>query len=311
MLQSQRAKLQAQKATATMKQVAKGGPQLSGFKKPAAAPTKGGALAVPNVRATTMPARVRASQPAAPTPKWTDSKTRPSAPATKSPTPQATKPSSSPLTRPTAPSGRRTRVQGRVVAKGRPPSKATTNAANYRTRLTAAEQQGKTNVQTAVRNRARIAAGYGKGAKELARLKGGLKLAGRAAELPALYFATKDVIERFNPNSNRNKEFNRMYGALASRQARKRIDKQTGVTNAQIRNAVNILESRRGKGKPPTPSKPSQAPSRRQSGSPGKSSSLGSIAKRFDSAFAAARKSGKSVFTFDGKKYNTKLRGEK
>ena len=37
----------------------------------------------------------------------------------------------------------------------------------------------------------------------------------------------------------------------------------------------------------------------------------GSAAKSFDSAFAAARKSGKSTFTWRGKKYNTKQKGEK
>jgi hypothetical protein len=36
-----------------------------------------------------------------------------------------------------------------------------------------------------------------------------------------------------------------------------------------------------------------------------------SAAKSFDSAFAAARKSGKSTFTWRGKKYNTKIKGEK
>jgi hypothetical protein len=34
-------------------------------------------------------------------------------------------------------------------------------------------------------------------------------------------------------------------------------------------------------------------------------------ASSFDSSFAAARKAGKSTFTWRGKKYNTKLRGEK
>lgn len=36
-----------------------------------------------------------------------------------------------------------------------------------------------------------------------------------------------------------------------------------------------------------------------------------SSASQFDSAFAAARKAGKNTFTWKGKKYNTKLRGEK
>jgi hypothetical protein len=40
------------------------------------------------------------------------------------------------------------------------------------------------------------------------------------------------------------------------------------------------------------------------------SSQGGSSAKSFDSSFAAARKAGKSTFTWRGKKYNTKLRGE-
>lgn len=43
---------------------------------------------------------------------------------------------------------------------------------------------------------------------------------------------------------------------------------------------------------------------------PRKASSGGGAAS-FDSAFASARKAGKSVFTWRGKKYNTKLRGEK
>jgi hypothetical protein len=38
--------------------------------------------------------------------------------------------------------------------------------------------------------------------------------------------------------------------------------------------------------------------------------SSGSAASSFDSSFAAARKAGKSTFTWRGKKYNTKLRGE-
>jgi len=33
-----------------------------------------------------------------------------------------------------------------------------------------------------------------------------------------------------------------------------------------------------------------------------------STAQRFDKAFAAARKSGKKIFTFEGKKYNTKVK---
>ncbi len=40
------------------------------------------------------------------------------------------------------------------------------------------------------------------------------------------------------------------------------------------------------------------------------SSGGGSAASSFDSSFAAARKAGKSTFTWRGKKYNTKLRGE-
>lgn len=40
------------------------------------------------------------------------------------------------------------------------------------------------------------------------------------------------------------------------------------------------------------------------------SSGSGSAASSFDSSFAAARKAGKSTFTWRGKKYNTKLRGE-
>jgi hypothetical protein len=43
---------------------------------------------------------------------------------------------------------------------------------------------------------------------------------------------------------------------------------------------------------------------------PRKASSGGSAASSFDSSFAAARKAGKSTFTWRGKKYNTKLRGE-
>jgi hypothetical protein len=42
---------------------------------------------------------------------------------------------------------------------------------------------------------------------------------------------------------------------------------------------------------------------------PRKASSGGSSS--FDSSFAAARKAGKSTFTWRGKKYNTKIRGEK
>jgi len=37
---------------------------------------------------------------------------------------------------------------------------------------------------------------------------------------------------------------------------------------------------------------------------------VGTIAQSFDKAFAAARKAGKKTFTFKGKKYNTKLKGE-
>ena len=40
-------------------------------------------------------------------------------------------------------------------------------------------------------------------------------------------------------------------------------------------------------------------------------SASGSSTSSFDSSFAAARKAGKSTFTWRGKKYNTKLRGEK
>jgi hypothetical protein len=50
------------------------------------------------------------------------------------------------------------------------------------------------------------------------------------------------------------------------------------------------------------------------SSSKAKASSSGgskmSTAQSFDSSFAAARKAGKSTFTWRGKKYNTKLRGE-
>jgi hypothetical protein len=34
-----------------------------------------------------------------------------------------------------------------------------------------------------------------------------------------------------------------------------------------------------------------------------------SAAQQFDSAFAAAKKAGKKEFTWNGKKYNTKLKG--
>lgn len=65
------------------------------------------------------------------------------------------------------------------------------------------------------------------------------------------------------------------------------------------------------KGKPSRPNtqkpKPKAAPKK---SAPKKSSGLSAGAKSFDKAFAAARKAGKSTFTWRGRSYNTKYKGE-
>ena len=165
----------------------------------------------------------------------------------------------------------------------------------------AAAQRGQQAVEAAKRNRARLAAGVGKGAKETAALKGGLSAlrggAGAAGGTDLLIRGSqmlKGALERagFKPpaGSRSQAEMNKPRSAPASKPAAPK-----GPTTAQ-RQAMDSQERK------------ARAKNEARKRATGSSSATPNTAKSFDSAFRDARRAKVSTFTWRGKKYTTEMK---
>jgi len=133
----------------------------------------------------------------------------------------------------------------------------------------AAAEQGRKAMEAAQRNRARRAAGVGRGAKELQAVA---RVAGQARSLSPATVAYETLKAR--PTAD---------GTLTAAQSGRAPSRFANARDLAMKKASAI------KGSPVVGPKKSAA-------------------GQFDSAFAAARKAGKKAFTFKGKKYTTEMK---
>jgi hypothetical protein len=263
----------------TMQKIAKGGPQLSGVKKPAPATPSAGRRINP-----------KAAKPKA-APK----------PAAK---PQMVNSNSATMRQIQAKAAAaRARAQGKPGITGPvklPNSvRAGTNlireGANRLRNLAdsgqvrAAQQAGTKAVETAKRNRARLAAGVGKGLKEVSMLKGAAGVVGRAALPLAIGAQAKNVVGGFQKLANHPFIKGRPKPATPKPAAPK------GPTPAQ-RTAYQTQET-----------KARQALTARKKAA-GSKEATPNTAASFDDAFRDARRAKVKTFTWRGKKYTTEMK---
>jgi hypothetical protein len=263
----------------TMQKIAKGGPQLSGVKKPAPATPSAGRRINP-----------KAAKPKA-APK----------PAAK---PQMVNSNSATMRQIQAKAAAaRARAQGKPGITGPvklPNSvRAGTNlireGANRLRNLAdsgqvrAAQQAGTKAVETAKRNRARLAAGVGKGLKEASMLKGAAGVVGRAALPLAIGAQAKNVVGGFQKLANHPFIKGRPKPATPKPAAPK------GPTPAQ-RTAYQTQET-----------KARQALTARKKAA-GSKEATPNTAASFDDAFRDARRAKVKTFTWRGKKYTTEMK---
>ena len=177
----------------------------------------------------------------------------------------------------------RARAQGKPAIKGpiNPPNSARAGkdlikqgAQRLRTigdsgQVRAAAEQGRKAMEAAQRNRARRAAGVGRGAKELQAVA---RVAGLARGLSPATVAYETLKAR--PTAD---------GTLTAAQSGRAPSRFANARDLAMKKASAI------KGSPVVGPKKSAA-------------------GQFDSAFAAARKAGKKAFTFKGKKYTTEMK---
>ena len=153
----------------------------------------------------------------------------------------------------------------------------------------AAAQQGQRAVEAAKRNRARMAAGVGKGLKEASMLKGAAGVAGRAALPLAIGAQAKDVVGGFQKLANH--PF--LKGKAKPAAAKPATPK--GPTAAQ-RQSMDAQE---------TKARQSLAARKKATGS---KEATPNTAASFDDAFKDARRAKAGTFTWRGKKYTTKMK---
>ena len=267
----------------TMQKIAKGGPQLSGVKKPAPATPSAGRRINP-----------KAAKPKA-APK----------PAAK---PQMVNSNSATMRQIQAKAdAARARAQGKPGITGpiNPPNSARAGkdlireGANRLRNLAdsgqvrAAAQRGQQAVEAAKRNRARLAAGVGKGLKEASKLKGAAGVLGRAALPLAIGAQAKDVVGGFQRLANSpfikgrpkpatpKPAMPRTVGPIPKRLVKQGLDAQ----EAKARKTLAARKKAAGS-KEATPN----------------------TAASFDDAFRDARRAKVKTFTWRGKKYTTEMK---
>ena len=278
----------------TMQKIAKGGKQLSGVKKPAPATPSAGRRINP-----------KAAKPKA-APK----------PAAK---PQMVNSNSATMRQIQAKAAAaRARAQGKPGIKGpiNPPNSARAGkdlirqGANRLRNLAdsgqvrAAAQRGQQAVEAAKRNRARLAAGVGRGAKEVAALKGGLSAlrsgAGAAGGTDMLLQGSqmlRGAMERagFKPPAG-----SRSQAEIAQRRnppPKPAMPRTVGPIPKRLEKRALADQER----------KASQALAARKKAT-GSKEATPNTAASFDDAFRDARRAKASVFTWRGKKYTTEMK---
>lgn len=152
----------------------------------------------------------------------------------------------------------------------------------------AAAQQGQRAVEAAKRNRARLAAGVGRGAKEASMLKGAAGVAGRAALPLAIGAQARNVVGGFQKLANH--PFLKGKDKPAAKPAAPK-----GPTAAQRKDFAN-QERKAGN---------ALAARKKATGS---KEATPNTAASFDDAFKDARRAKAGTFTWRGKKYTTKMK---
>jgi hypothetical protein len=252
----------------TMQKIAKGGPQLSGVKKPAPAKaspsgrqpraiTNGGSATMKQIRAKA----VQANRQTQGKPVMGGAKGK----ATVLPN--------------SARAGRN------LIREGVNRMRNLADSGQVR----AAAQRGQQAVEAAKRNRARLAAGVGRGAKEAAALKGAAGLVGRAALPVAIAAQAKDVVGGFQRLANSPFLKGRPKPATPKPATPK------GPTAAQ-RASMDSQERK---------ARQSLAARKKAAGS---AQATPNTAASFDDAFRDARRAKVKAFTWRGKKYTTEMK---
>jgi hypothetical protein len=237
-----------------MQKIAKGGPQMSGVKKPAAPKmVNSNSPAMRQIKAKAAASRARA---------------------------QGKPGITGPVKLPNS-----VRAGKNLVKEGANRVRNLTDSPTVR----AAAQQGQRAVEAAKRNRARLAAGVGKGAKEASMLKGAAGVAGRVALPLAIGAQAKDVVGGFQKLANHPFLKGKDKPAAAKPAAPK------GPTAAQ-RQSMDSQEKK---------ARQSLAARKKATGS---KEATPNTAASFDDAFKDARRAKASTFTWRGKKYTTKMK---
>jgi hypothetical protein len=153
----------------------------------------------------------------------------------------------------------------------------------------AAAQRGQQAVEAAKRNRARLAAGVGRGAKEAAALKGAAGLVGKAALPVAIAAQAKDVVGGFQ------KLANHPFIKGRPKPTTPKPATPKGPTAAQ-RASMDSQERK---------ARQSLAARKKAAGS---AQATPNTAASFDDAFRDARRAKVKAFTWRGKKYTTEMK---
>ena len=249
----------------TMQKIAKGGPQMSGVKKPAAPKmVNSNSPAMRQIKAKAAAARARA---------------------------QGKPGITGPVKLPNS-----VRAGKNLVKAGAQQMRTIGDSPTVR----AAAQQGQRAVEAAKRNRARMAAGVGRGAKEVAALKGGLS----ALRSGAGAAGGTDLLIK------------------GSQMLRGGLERAGFKPPAGSRSQAEIAQRRNAPAKPAAPKGPTPAQRKdfaaqetkaRQSltarkKAAGSAQATPNTAASFDDAFKDARRAKAGTFTWRGKKYTTKMK---
>jgi hypothetical protein len=259
---------QNQQRKLTMQQIAKGGPQKSGVKKPKppAAPAKAASpRAITNGNSATMrqlrAKAVQANRQGQGKPVMGGTKGR----ATVLPN--------------SARAGRN------LIKEGAQRLRTIGDSGQVR----AAQELGRKAVETAQRNRARVAAGVGKGAKELAALKGAAGVVGKAALPVAIAAQIADVKSGFEKLANHPFIKGRPKPTTpAAATPKGPTAAQRAALDSQEKKAREKLAARKAATK--------------------SSAATPNTAASFDDAFRDARRAKVKTFTWRGKKYTTEMK---
>jgi len=152
----------------------------------------------------------------------------------------------------------------------------------------AAAQQGQRAVEAARRNRARLAAGVGKGAVESAAFKSGLRTGGRLLLPVAIASQVENVASGFKKLANHPFLKGKAKPAAKPATPKGPTASQRQSMDAQERKARQALAARKK--------------------ATGSKEATPNTAASFDDAFKDARRAKASVFTWRGKKYTTKMK---